>query len=278
MNQLSTEKRARIMACLVEGLSIRSTARITGFAINTIMKLNAEVGFQCMQYQREVFNNLSCKRIEVDEIWAFCKMKEKKVPAILKGEIGLGDVYTWVALCPDTKIVPCYLVGRRDLEHAKDFIEDLASRLKHRIQLTSDGHKPYLEAVEGAFGSDIDYAMLIKNYGGERTYRDGTTKKCRRSECSSITTWVVNGQPNPDKISTSLIERQNLTMRMSMRRFTRKTNAHSKKWWNHECAIAMHFMWYNFARIHETLRITPAMEAGLTNRLWSFEDIVSLKA
>ena len=278
MNQLSTEKRADIMAHLVEGNSIRGTARLTKVSMNTVMTLISRVGFQCRRYQEEIFNNLPCKRIEVDEIWAFCKMKEKNVPATLKGEIGLGDVYTWVAFCPDTKIVPCYLVGRRDLEHAKEFADDLASRLKHRIQLTSDGYKPYLEAVEGAFGSDVDYAMLVKNYGGERTYRDGRIKKCRRSECSSTTKWIVSGQPDPEKISTSLIERQNLTMRMSMCRFARKTNAHSKKLWNHECAVAMHFMWYNFVRIHETLRVTPAMEAGITDKLWSLEDVVSLKA
>jgi len=158
MNQLATEKRAQIMALLVEGVSIRAIERLTGFSRNTVLKLISTVGLQCMKYQDRIFNNLTCKRIEVDEIWTFCKMKEKKVPAERKGEVGLGDIYTWVAFCPDTKIVPCYLVGQRDLEHAKDFIDDLASRLKHRVQLTSDGYKPYLEAIESVFGAHIDYA------------------------------------------------------------------------------------------------------------------------
>ena len=177
---------------------------------------------------------------------------------------------------PDTKIVPCYLVGRRDAEHANQFMDDLAWRLSNRVQLTSDGHNPYLEAVEKAFGGGVDYARLVKHYGGYRMLRDGTKKKCRRSECSGITTEVVCGNPDPAHISTSLIERQNLTMRMGMRRFTRETNAFSKKPQNHKAALALHFMYYNFARIHKTLRVTPAMEAGLANRVWSIEDLVRL--
>ena len=205
MNKLSTQKRSQILACLVEGMAIRSVERITGFSRNTITKFISDLGARCFKFQNKIFNNLPCKRIEVDEIWTFCKMKEKNVPLDRKGELGVGDVYTWVALCPDTKIVPCYLVGNRDMEHAKAFMEDLASRIKHRIQLTSDGFNAYLDAVDDAFGSNIDYGMLIKHYGGTRTYRDGTVKNCRSTECSSTTKKVINGHPNIKNISTSLI-------------------------------------------------------------------------
>ena len=203
-------------------------------------------------------------------------MKEKRVPLMLKGQLGYGDTWVWVPFCPDTKLVPCFLVGRRDAEHANRFLDDLAWRLPNRVQLSSDGHNPYLEAVEGAFGGKVDYARLVKHYGGVKTLRDGRQKKCRRSECSSITREVICGNPDPEHISTSLVERQNLTMRMGMRRFTRKTNAFSKKLENHQAAVALHFMHYNYARIHQPLRVTPAMEAGIAKRPWSIEDIVRL--
>ena len=276
MNRLSLEKRAQVIEHLIEGNSLAATSRLTDVSQNTVAKLLDDVGSMCDFYLFNNMVNLSCKRIQVDEIWSFCKMKEKRVPPHLKGLPGYGDTWVWVALDPDTKIVPCFLVGRRDAENANQFMEDLAWRLSNRIQLTSDGHNPYLEAAEMAFGGKVDYARLVKHYGGTRLCRDGTKKKCRRSECSSIDRETICGKPDPANISTSLIERQNLTMRMGMRRFTRKTNGFSKKLWNHRCALALHFMHYNFARIHTSLRVTPAMEAGLATRVWSLEDIVRL--
>ena len=276
MNRLSIEKRTEIIHFLLEGNSVKGTARVAKVSPTTVLKLLDDVGSMCDFY---LFNNmvkLLCKRLEVDEIWSFCKMKEKRVPAMLKGQLGYGDVYTWVAIDPDTKLVPCFLVGRRDSSYAMEFMDDLAWRLRNRVQLTSDGHSPYLEAVEGAFGGKIDFAMLKKQYGGTRTLPDGTQKKCRRSECSSISKEVICGKPDFSRVSTSMVERQNLSMRMGMRRFTRKTNAFSKKLWNHKAAVALYFMHYNFARIHRTLRVTPAMEAGLATHVWSIEDIVRL--
>lgn len=275
MRRLSIEEQARILACLVEGNSIHSTSRLTGFARNTITKLISNLGWQCAYYLDEIFYNLPCTRVQLDEIWSFCKMKERRVPEELKGCKGFGDVYTWTALCPDTKLLFSYLVGKRDMEHAKFFLHDVASRLRNRVQITSDGFKPYMDAVEEAFGGNVDYAMVVKSYGGVRHGPNGP-RKCRQRECSSIAITRVSGNPNPKDISTSLVERQNLTMRMGMRRFTRRTNAFSKKFWNLECAVAIHFMYYNFARIHKTLRVTPAMEAGIAKSVWSLEDIVRL--
>jgi len=276
MNRLSDEKRARIIQCLVEGMSMRATSRITGHARNTVAKLLSRVGIASGCYLHEAMQNLASKRIQVDETWTFCKMKEKRVSPERKGKSGYGDSYTWVAFCPDTKLVLSYHIGRRDTEDATMFMKDLAPRLKNRIQLTSDGHQPYIPAVEEAFGGKVDYAMLVKEYGGVRVGRDGKERKCRRSECSSITTHVICGKPDPAHISTSLIERQNLTMRMSMRRFTRKTNGFSKNPWYLDCAVNLHFMYYNFARIHSTLRVTPAMEAGIADYVWSLEEIAAL--
>ena len=219
--------------------------------------------------------NIASLRIQVDEIWSYVKMKEKRVPADRKGIDDHGDVYTWVAFDPDTKLVLCYWIGRRDGEHVTIFMKDVAKRLPNRIQLTSDGHQPYIAAVEETFGGRVDYAMMKKHYGGYRTLRNGTKKKCRKSECSAITTHVICGNPDPAHISTSLVERQNLTMRMCMRRFTRKTNGFSKNFWYLECAVALHFMYYNFARPHGTLRVTPAMEAGIADHVWTFEEIAS---
>jgi len=272
MNRLSTEKRAQIIACLVEGMSIRSTVRITGAAKNTIIKLLVDVGKACAEYQNNTLRNLSCKRLQCDEIWSFCYAKNKNVPDELKNEFGFGDVWTWTAIDADTKLIPAWLVGDRTAETGYVFMKDLASRLNHRVQLTTDGHKAYLDAVEVAFGSDIDYAMLIKIYGktsdGEKRY----------SPPQVIDTKIrkVMGNPDSEHISTSYVERQNLTMRMSMRRFTRLTNAFSKKVENHAHAIALHFMHYNFSRIHRTLRVTPAMEAGVSDQVWTTEDIASL--
>ncbi len=272
MNKLSIERRARIIGCLAEGNSIRATARMTDSAKNTVVKLLVDIGQACAEYQDRTLRNLKCKRLQCDEIWSFCYAKEKNVPEDKKGQFGYGDVWTWTAICAESKLVPAWLVGDRTAETASVFMEDLASRFKHRVQLTTDGHKAYLEAVEGAFGADIDYVMLIKLYGeiidGQRHYSP--------AECIGVKTQVISGNPERKHISTSYVERQNLTMRMSMRRFTRLTNGFSKKVENLAHAVSLYFMYYNFARIHQTLRVTPAMEAGVTDHVWSLEEIAGL--
>lgn len=273
MNKLPTERRCQVISALVEGNSIRSTVRMTGVAKNTVTKLLVDVGTVCAIYQNEVMQNLPCKRIEVDEIWSFVGAKAKNVPEGKKGQDGIGDVWTWTAICADTKLVPAWLVGGRDSEYATAFMCDLASRLANRVQLTSDGHKPYLKAVEEAFGGAVDYSMLVKHYGAAP---DGPQTRYSPPECTGCKKEKIVGNPNPSFISTSYAERQNLTMRMKMRRFTRLTNAFSKKLANLEHAVALHFMHYNFARIHQTLRSTPAMKAGVTDHLWSIEEIVGL--
>lgn len=274
MNKLDTAKRAQVIGCLVEGNSIRATVRITGAAKNTVVKLLAEVGKACADYQDKVFHDLPCTKIQCDEIWAFCYAKEKNVPADHKGEWGYGDVYTWTAIDADTKLIPSYFVGRRDAQCAHAFMTDLASRLKHRVQLTTDGHKPYLQAVDDAFGGDIDYAMLVKTYGNPQSTTD--QRRYSPAECTGTEKLQICGKPDKKEISTSYVERQNLTMRMSMRRFTRLTNGFSKKIENLVAAVALHFMHYNFCRIHKTLRVTPAMEAGLTDHVWRLEEIIAL--
>jgi IS1 family transposase len=273
MNKLSIEKRAQIINCLVEGNSLRSTSRMTGCSINTVTKLLVDVGRACAEYQDKAFHNLNCKRIQCDEIWNFCYCKEKNVPEEHKGELGYGDVYTWTAMCADSKIIPSFLVGRRDSECAKVFINDLASRLKNRIQLTTDGYKIYLEAIENAFGGEIDYAMLVKVY---ESMPSGEQRKYSPSEYIGTEVKRISGNPDKKHISTSFVERQNLTMRMSMRRFTRLTNGFSKKVENLFYSVAIHFMYYNFCRIHKSLRVTPAMEAGITDHVWSLEEIIAL--
>jgi IS1 family transposase len=271
MNRLSIERRARIIGCLVEGNSLRATARMTDTAINTVVKLLVDVGKACAEYQNQALRNLKCKRIQCDEIWSFCYAKEKNVPEDKKGQFGYGDVWTWTAICADTKLVPAWLVGERFSETAYVFMQDLASRFTHRVQLTTDGHKPYLTAVEGAFGIDIDYAMLIKLYG------DGSGQgRYSPPECIGCKPEVITGNPDRKHISTSYAERQNLTMRMSMRRFTRLTNAFSKKVENLAHAVSLHFMFYNFGRIHKSLRVTPAMEAGIADHVWTLEEIAAL--
>jgi IS1 family transposase len=271
MNKLDNKKREQVIAALVEGNSIRATVRMTGVANNTIVKLLADVGEACLEYQDKAFRNLTCKRIQCDEIWSFVGAKAKNVPAEKQGEFGYGDVWTWVSMDADTKLVPCWHVGKRDAKAAYDFITDLSSLLKNRVQLTTDGHKPYLEAVEAAFGCDIDYAMLVKIYGKSQEEIRYSPAECLASEKR-----VITGNPDKVHVSTSYIERQNLTMRVSMRRFTRLTNGFSKKIENHIHAISLHYMYYNFVRVHKTLRCTPAMEAGVTKRLWEISDIVAL--
>jgi len=275
MNSLDNAKREQVIASLVEGNSIRATVRMTGVAKNTIVKLLEDIGVACAEYQDKAFRNLRCKRIQCDEIWSFVGSKQKNVPADKADVFGFGDVWTWVAIDADTKLVPCWMVGPRNAEAANEFISDLAERLATRVQLTTDGFKPYLEAVEGAFGCDVDYAQLIKLYGENTGNRKDQTRYSPAT-CIGCKTEVVSGEPRKGHISTSYVERQNLTMRMSMRRFTRLTNGFSKKVENHAHAIALHYMYYNFVRIHKSLRCTPAMAAGVTNRLWDIEDIVNL--
>lgn len=272
MNRLTTSKRAEIIRCLVEGNSIRSTVRITGAAKNTVTRLLVDLGAACSAYQNKHLRNLTCQRIQVDEIWSFTYAKAKNVPTAKAAPDGAGDTWTWTAICADTKLVPSWLVGGRDGEYALAFIDDLRQRLANRVQLTSDGYKAYLEAVEEAFGDDVDYAVLQKLYG---TAPEAQTRYSP-AKCIGVRSDDITGSPDPKHVSTSYVERQNLTMRMHMRRFTRLTNGFSKKLANHEAAVALHFMHYNFVRIHQSLRIAPAMAAGVTDRLWSIEDIASL--
>jgi len=272
MNTLKTDKRCAIVRALVEGCSIRSTSRMTGASKNTITKLLVDLGCACAEYQHRVMRNLTCRRLQVDEIWSFVGCKNKNVETARNG--GVGDVWTWVAIDADTKLVPSWLIGSRDGDAAKTFINDLASRLAHRIQLTSDGLKAYLEAVEDAFGMNVDYAQLVKLYGA--TSGDSPDKKYSPADCIGCKKLHVSGMPDDNYISTSFSERQNLTMRMGMRRFTRLTNAFSKKVENHGHSVAVHYMYYNFARVHMTLRSTPAMKAGVADHLWSIEEIVGL--
>jgi IS1 family transposase len=273
MNKLTQAQRTHAIAALVEGNSVRATCRLTGIAKGTVLKLLVDVGTACAEYQKRVFRNLPCKRIQCDEIWSFCYAKQKNVPADKQGMFGYGDVWTWTALCADSKLVPSWCLGSRDAQTAYAFIEDLAGRLKNRIQLTTDGHRVYLEAVESAFGSEIDYAMLVKMYGNEG--QDGENRYSP-AECTGSRIIPISGRPDMKHVSTSYVERQNLTMRMSMRRFTRLTNAFSKKVENQAHAVALYFMHYNFCRIHQTLRVTPGMEAGVTDHVWEIEEIVRL--
>jgi IS1 family transposase len=275
MNKLTTEKRIQVVTALVEGCSIRTTVRLTGVAKNTIVKLLAEVGTACARYQHDKLRNLKCQRLQLDEIWSFCYAKEKNVPDEHKGEFGYGDVWTWTAIDADTKLIPCWLVGSRDGCHATAFVKDLASRLANRVQLTTDGLRAYIEAVESAFGGDIDYAMLVKLYANPGAVEDAETRYSP-GECCGTRRKKISGHPDRDHISTSYAERQNLTMRMRMRRFTRLTNAFSKKIENHEHSVALHFMVYNFVRVHQTLKMTPAVAAGIADHRWTVEDLLAM--
>jgi IS1 family transposase len=272
MNKLTTEKRRQVVAALVEGNGIRATVRMTGVSKNTIAKLLAELGAACSEYLDKALVNLNCKRIQCDEIWSFCYAKEKNVPQELRGQFGYGDVWTWVGMDADSKLIVSWLVAGRDAGSAYGFMQDLAKRLANRVQLTTDGHRAYLSAVESSFGSEIDYAMLVKLYGNDAS----NDTRYSPAECIGCREVAVSGNPNPKYISTSYVERQNLTMRMGMRRFTRLTNAHSKKIDNHIASIAIHYMHYNFCRRHETLRVSPAMEAGIADHIWSVEEMISL--
>jgi IS1 family transposase len=274
MNKLSVEEKVRIVACLVEGNSLRATVRMTCIHRTTIQNLLVELGKACSEYQDKIMRGLNCKRVQCDEIWSFVGSKEKNTRAEKKVK-GNGDCWTWLAMCPDTKLVPCWFVGDRSAGSAYHFMHDLAERLTSRVQLTTDGHAAYLSAVESAFGSDIDYAMLIKIYGNSNEGK-GAEVRYSPAQCMGARKTVICGKPEKKHVSTSMIERQNLTMRMGMRRFTRLTNAFSKKLENHEASIALHYMFYNFARIHQSLRVTPAMEAKITDHVWTLNEIVEL--
>jgi IS1 family transposase len=272
MNKLPIAKRAQILGLLVEGMSLRAASRLADVSINTVTKLLVDLGAASDAFQDKALRDLSCKRIQVDEIWSFVAAKQKNVPTMKKPVEGAGDIWTWTAIDADTKLAVSWLVGERDAGYANDFMDDVAQRLANRVQLTSDGHSAYLDAVYGAFGNQIDYAQLVKVYGqpveGQKRYSP--------AECIGAKPTPISGDPDPKHVSTSFVERQNLTMRMSMRRFTRLSNGFSKKAENHAHAVALHFMFYNFGRIHKTLRVTPAMAAGVSDHVWSFEEIVAL--
>lgn len=273
MNRLTKEKQVQVVAALVEGSSINSTVRMTGVSKPTILKLLADLGTACAEYQNKTIRNLTCKRIQCDEIWSFCFAKDKNLSEEMKGKFGFGSVWTWTALDADSKLMVSYLVGERSTPYAIKFISDLAARLAHRVQVTTDGHRPYLQAIDGAFGADVDYAMLEKIYSAPPS--QGATRYSP-AECCGTKTHRISGNPDKDHISTSYVERMNLQIRMNMRRFTRLTNAHSKKVANHVHALSLYFMFYNFARIHQTLRVTPAMQAGISSHVWSIEEIIGL--
>lgn len=272
MNKLTNPERARILHLLCEGMSIRAITRLTGASKNTVAKLLIDAGKACAAYHDANVRNVKAARVQVDEIWSFTYAKQKNVATAKDAPEGAGDTWTWTALDADSKMILSYFVGGRDGECAMWFMDDLASRLANRVQLTSDGHRAYLEAVEGAFGCDVDYAQLVKIYGPTIT----APGRYSPAECTGIRKRTVEGKPDAAHISTSYVERQNLTMRMHMRRFTRLTNGFSKKVENHAHAVALHMMYYNFVRIHKTLRVTPAMSAGVADRLWEIEDIAKL--
>lgn len=274
MNKLTTQKRIQVIAALVEGASINSTVRMTGVTKQTILRLIADLGTACAKYQDERLRNLSCKRIQADEVWSFCYAKDKNLSEELKGKFGFGSVWTWTAICADTKLMVSWLVGERSLPYAVKFMDDVASRLAHRVQLTTDGHRPYLQAVEGAFGSEVDYAVLEKIYASSP--QEGATTRYSPAQCCGTRTHKIMGNPDSQHVSTSYAERMNLTIRMMNRRFTRLTNAHSKKVANHIHFLNITFMWYNFARINQALRVTPAMAAGVSSHVWSVEEIIGL--
>jgi IS1 family transposase len=278
INRLSEVQRVAVVKALVGGTSIRGTVRLTGVAKNTVTKLLVDLGTACSEYQDRVLRDLPCRRLQADEIWSFCQAKAKNVPEEHRGEFGWGDVWTWTAIDADSKLVPAWLVADRSSASAIALMDDLRGRLANRVQLTTDGHRAYLEAVEGAFGSNIDYAQIIKLYGNDPE----PEKRYSPATCLGVEVHRISGNPRLADVSTSYVERQNLTMRMGMRRFTRLTNAFSRKVENLAAAVSLHFMYYNFARPHKTLANpnprTPAMAAGVADHVWRIEEIVGLLA
>lgn len=272
MNRLTRDTRAAVVSALVEGVGIRATCRMTSCSKGAVTKLIADLGPVCEAYQDAVLRNLPCRVLEVDEIWSFVHAKARNVPPAKRGVFGYGDVWTFTAICADTKLIPTWHVGPRDSDSALVFMSDLARRMAGPVQITTDGHSMYPEAIEAAFGSKADYAMLVKLYGAPQE----PEKRYSPAQCIGAYSARVQGSPNPARVSTSYVERSNLSLRMGLRRFTRLTNAYSKKLQNHCAALAIYFMNYNFARLHQTIRVTPAMKAGVTNRLWKVTDIVKL--
>lgn len=276
MNKLSDERKAEVLKVLCEGNSIRSTARITNTAINTVVTILKQAGATCLEYQDKCLRNLAVQRIECDEIWSFCYAKQKNLPMEKQGRFGFGDVWTFVALDADTKLVVSWLVGLREPWYAYEFMKDVKERVRNRIQLTTDGHHMYFQAVDDTFGYDIDFGQIIKYYGSDHDANGHYIPP----RCTHVKTKRVRGDPDMSKVSTSYVERQNLTMRMNMRRFTRLTNAFSKKLENHMMAISLYFMYYNFVKTHKTLANpyprTPAMAAGISEHIWSFKELVLL--
>lgn len=275
MNKLPLAKRVQILSMLCEGSSMRSISRVVDVSINTVTKLLEDAGEACAAFQYNAVRDVKARRVQCDEIWSFCYAKEKNVATAKKPAVQAGDVWTWTAIDPDTKLVISWMVGGREAETANFFMDDLASRLADRVQLTTDGHRTYLDAVSGAFANDIDYAMLVKLYG-ESPDGAGPERKYSPGECTGSVKRRITGNPDPAAVSTSHVERANLTMRMAMRRFTRLTNAFSKKIDNHIYALSLYFVWYNFCRIHKSLRTSPAMATGITDKLMSMEDVVGL--
>ncbi len=273
MNKLTSAKRAHILTLLCEGSSMRAISRIADVSINTVTKLLEDAGEACAKHHDETVRNVRSKRVQCDEIWSFNYAKAKNVATAKAAPEDAGDLWTWTALDADSKLIVSYLVGGRDAGYAHEFMQDVAARLAGRVQLTTDGHKAYLDAVEGAFGIDVDYAQLIKIYGASPESMKG---RYSPADCTGIRKERVTGSPEKAHVSTSYVERQNLTMRMHMRRFTRLTNGFSKKAENHGHMVALYTTWYNFVRQHKTLRCSPAMAAGLSTTLWSMEDVVAL--
>jgi IS1 family transposase len=274
MNKLSLERRARILACLCEGNSIRATCRLLDCSKGAVIKLLEDVGAACRKFHDEHVQGVQAQRVQCDEVWSFCYAKEKNVPADVKGHFGYGDTWTWTGIEAQTKLIIAWHVGRRDAGAARTFIADLASRITNRIQLTTDGYRAYLDAIDEAWATEVDYAMLVKLYGAEPTSKPET--RYSPAQCVGTRRDAISGNPDPAHVSTSFVERHNLTIRMSNRRFTRLTNAFSKKLENHKHMLAIFFVYYNFARIHQTLRVTPAMEAGISEHVWTLEEIAAL--
>lgn len=275
-NVLSTAKRAAIVAALCEGTSARATSRLAGVSYDTVAKLSLELGEACIAYMGEHLRNLQCRRLEVDEIWAFCRCKAKNVPQEKVGTLGFGDLWAFTAIDPVSKLIPTFRIGHRDAEHATAFMRDVSSRLAHRVTLVTDGHHMYLEAVEAAFGGEIDYAMLVKEFKPGPPQSEGHDHHYSPQPCVRQMKTVITGNPDKANVSTSLVERSNLTVRMQMRRYTRLTNAFSKRLRNHVAAFGLFTFYYNYVRIHRSLRVSPVMAAGLTAHLWSVEEMVAL--
>jgi IS1 family transposase len=277
MNKLPLPKRVQILSMLVEGSSMRSISRVADVSINTVAKLLADAGKACAAVHDAKVRGVKARRVQVDEIWSFTYAKQKNVATAKRKDLAYGDTWTWTAIEADSKLIVSWLVGARDGDYALAFIDDLRQRLANRVQLTSDGLKAYLEAVEESFGDDVDYAMLVKLYGsGGDGPPNSAQRKYSPGKCTGTREVAVTGNPDPAHVSTSYAERHNLTMRMAMRRFTRLTNAFSKKLKSHCDALALYFVWYNFCRVHKTLRVSPAMAAGVADRLWSMEDVAAL--